>query len=414
MAKNLLSALKIDKARPTGKPYRLHDGEGLYLLVGKTGTKSWQFRYKPRHGSDVTISFGLLSSLPLADARKRADHVRRGRSLSLDPRSMLAEERARIAADSAATFEKFAAAWVTREARRAEWTEEYRVEVVASLANHLAGLNPVSVAKITAAVAAPVLAAIEERAPHMHDKVRRRLRAILDDAVEAGIITANPLPNARRRNRKGQARHYPAVTALEPLGAILRDARASDPCKGIRRAHTLLAFTAQRVGEIVPAAWPEFDLETGTWAIPRQRMKRKDPQRGAHHLVPLPPTLLAMLRAWRDEDGPHSHFICPAPRDSNKPITAEAIEKHYRRALGLAGQHSPHSWRSAFSTLCRDAGKSSDVIESQLDHVIGSNVVSAYDRGARLELRRTLMAWYEETLIAARDERAGLSATAAS
>lgn len=164
----------------------------------------------------------------------------------------------------------------------------------------------------------------------------------------------------------------------------------------------LLAFTAQRVDEIVGATWDEVDLHSAVWAIPRDRMKRKDVERGPHQ-IPIPPALMTMLREWREADGPNAVFVCPAPRNPSKPITPEALEKYYRNALNLAGRHSPHSWRSAFSTVAREAGKDGDTVEAQLDHVVGSKVASAYDRSRRLDLRRELMRWYETQLIAARD-----------
>jgi integrase len=131
-------------------------------------------------------------------------------------------------------------------------------------------------------------------------------------------------------------------------------------------------------------------------------MKRRDVERGPH-VVALPPALLSTIKAWQDADGKGAMYVCPAPRDPAKPITPEGCEKFYRNALSLAGKHSPHSWRSAFSTIAREAGKDGDVIEAQLDHVVGTKVASAYDRAKRLELRRELMAWYEATLVAARD-----------
>ena len=42
---------------------------------------------------------------------------------------------------------------------------------------------------------------------------------------------------------KVERRHYPAITDIKAIGNILRAARAADPCKGIARAHMLLAFT---------------------------------------------------------------------------------------------------------------------------------------------------------------------------
>jgi len=192
------------------------------------------------------------------------------------------------------------------------------------------------------------------------------------------------------------------------------------------RAHLLLAYTAMRVSEVVGATWEEFalngvriqthsgleekvDADAGNWTIPRTRMKQhRDLTRGPH-VVPLPPLLLAAVREWRAADGPSAVYVCPSPVDQSKPITAEALEKYYRRTLGLAGQHSPHSWRTTFSTTCREAGRDADSVESQLDHVVGNKVASAYDRAKRLELRRELMKWYEATLLTARDGATVLS-----
>jgi hypothetical protein len=53
--------------------------------------------------------------------------------------------------------------------------------------------------------------------------------------------------------------------------------------------------------------------------------------------------------------------------------------------------------------VARDAGKDADAIEAQLDHVVGNKTAASYDRAKRLELRRALMTWYEDALIAARD-----------
>ena len=131
-------------------------------------------------------------------------------------------------------------------------------------------------------------------------------------------------------------------------------------------------------------------------------MKRKDSSRGDHQ-IPLPPVLLRTVKEWKKADGDSSIFVCPAPRDSRKPVTPEGVEKYYRSTLGLAGKHSPHSWRSAFSSVARDAGKADEVIKAQLDHQVGTKTDSAYDRSKRLKLRKALLAWYEKSLIRARD-----------
>ena len=416
MAKHLLTDRAVRNAKPQSKPYRIFDGDGLALLVSPTGVKSWQLRFR-LDGKDDTDSLGKADRVTLAQARAKADETRALVARGEHPREFRQTAQQQRAA-RASTFGKFKAQWIQREARRMQWTADYREEVTASLDNHLADLDPLPISKITAAIAVPLLLKVERSAPHMVEKVRRRLRAILDDAVEQGIIPINPLPAVRRR-KKLERKHYPAVTKLPEIGGILRAARAADPCKGVARAHLLLAFAAQRVSETVAAKWSEFALDgvtvpvgegqltkhdraAGNWSIPRERMKRKDEARGPH-VIPLPPTLLAALREWRDADGADAIYVCPAPRDPATHVTPEACEKFYRRALGLAGKHSPHSWRSSFSTVCREAGKDGDAVEAQLDHVVGNPVAAAYDRAKRLQRRRELVRWYERQLLAARD-----------
>jgi integrase len=402
MARHLLTDVAVRNAKKKDAPYRLFDGDGLALWVSPTGVKSWQLRYR-HDGKEQTATLGKLTRMSLAEARTAADEARKlaasGEHLTTAKRVAKAERKA----DAANTFGAFAAEWVQREAGRQGWSAGYVDEVTASIRNHLADLDRLPLKKITAAIAQPSLDRVEREAPRMIEKVRPRLRAILDDAVVRGLIPGNPIPATRRRKgSNGGKRHYPAITEPKALGAILRAARASDPCKGIQRAHALLAFTAQRVSEVVGATWAEFHLDAGIWAIPRARMKRKDAERGPH-AIPLPPALLKSLAGWREADGKGAIFACPAPRDAERPITPEGVEKFYRDALGLGGKHSPHSWRAAFSTICRDAGKNGDVIEAQLDHVVGNKIAAAYDRAQRLDLRRTLLAWYEAQLLAARD-----------
>ncbi|HVE48008.1 MAG TPA: Arm DNA-binding domain-containing protein [Casimicrobiaceae bacterium] len=52
-----LTDIRIRKAQPGHKPYRLYDGGGLALLVQPSGVKSWQMRYR-LHGKEQTATIG--------------------------------------------------------------------------------------------------------------------------------------------------------------------------------------------------------------------------------------------------------------------------------------------------------------------------------------------------------------------
>jgi integrase len=397
-----LNALTVDKAKPKATAYRLADGGGLYLWVPPSGVKVWQFRYR-HDGKPQTATLGRYSRdvQSLTWARQRADEARSRAEAGDHLTRVKAVAKATKRTASANTFGKVAADWIKTEARRARWTDDYREEVTASLRNHLEKLDPLPVTEITAAIASPHLRRVEKSAPDMAKKVRQRLRGILDHAVEEGLITANPIPPPRRRKGGSGRKNLPALTTREAVGDVLRRADKVEASRGVKRAHLLAAFTGQRIGEIVPAEWTEVDWQSGVWSIPRDRMKRKDADRGPH-LVPLPPRLLTSMREWRRLDGDQAQWICVGP-NGNAPITREAVEKFYRRTLQLAGRHSPHSWRTVLSTWANDAGEDSDAVEAQLDHGIGTKVKAAYDRAKRLQRRADLMAWHEAALLAARD-----------
>lgn len=400
MAEKVLNDRRVSAAKATGKPYRLHDGGGLALNVTAAGAKSWQYRY--RHGGkEQTATLGRYPDVGLAEARALLVDARKAAAKGLHLTTEKRVAKARQVARVAATFGAAADDWVNRESRRAHWSDDYRAEVAASLRNHLSDLDGIPVSEIAPALVAPILRKAEARAPDMAKKVRFRLRAILDLAAEDGLIKVNPIPLARRRKTSEGSKHLPAILDRDRVGWILRSADVADVSRGVKRAHLLAAFTAQRIGEIVGATWEEVDLQAGLWSIPRERMKRKDAARGPH-VVPLPPGLLTMMREWHRADGKERHWLCPAPQGGG-PITREAPEKFYRRGLGLARSHTLHGWRSVFSTWCRDAGKNPDAVEAQLDHAVVNKSAAPYDRATRLDLRRALLAWYEGELVAARD-----------
>ena len=177
----------------------------------------------------------------LAEARVEAERLRKILAAGEDPKIVKRVARAakggRERADVQGRRPRLGS---RRESRRKEWSADYIDEVEQSLRNHLYELDGLPVSAIVASITAPILHTVEVNAPAMEEKVARRLHAIMDYAVELGAIERNPLP--RRRRAKREQRHFPAVTDLPALGAILRAARASDPCKGIQRAHMLLAY----------------------------------------------------------------------------------------------------------------------------------------------------------------------------
>lgn len=69
-----LSGFALKSAKPRPKPYRMADGDGLYLLIQPNGSKLWQLRYRFLDKENV-LSFGRYPVVTLTgrppQARRR-------------------------------------------------------------------------------------------------------------------------------------------------------------------------------------------------------------------------------------------------------------------------------------------------------------------------------------------------------
>jgi hypothetical protein len=75
-----LTDLKIRKAKPADRPYKLFDFNGLYIHVQPNGSKLWRWKY--RHSKkERLLSFGPYPLVSLAEAREKQAQ---GRKLLLD------------------------------------------------------------------------------------------------------------------------------------------------------------------------------------------------------------------------------------------------------------------------------------------------------------------------------------------
>ena len=79
------SKIKTIKANPE-KMQKLSDGNGLFLIISKSGDKSWRFDYsRPYTKKRNSLSFGSYPLVTLADARIKRDEARTLLSQNIDP-----------------------------------------------------------------------------------------------------------------------------------------------------------------------------------------------------------------------------------------------------------------------------------------------------------------------------------------
>jgi integrase len=257
------------------------------------------------------------------------------------------------------------------------------------------------VANITPAIVAKAIEDIHKRdVLETASRILQHLNGVFRYAQAKGLCRDNPAAPAREvLPRKKDTGRMPALLDFTALGDVLRRAEMARLSPSVRMAHRLCAFTAARIGNVVNAEWREFHLddEQPVWIIPREKMKVTT--RDIDHRVPLCPEIAAELRQWKGVFGGRG-VVFPSPA-AGKHIGRESIEKVYRVTLKLEGKHSPHGWRSAFSTLARDNGFARDVVELALDHAHDNEIARAYDRGERFVQRVELFNWWGTQLAAA-------------
>lgn len=375
---------------------KLADGGGLHLFITPAGSATWRIKYRIE-GKERLFSIGPYPHVSLAAARVELGEVKALLLEGKDPVSNRQVNRAANAASSDNTFQIVAAEWFAM--KKKEWSNVHHAKSMQAFERDVyPTLGKLPISSITPAMIAAAVLEINKRGVlETATRILQHMNGVFRYAQAKGQVRDNPAAPAREvLPRKRVGGRMPALLDFVSLGDLLRRAELAQLSHSVRMAHRLCAFTAARIGNVVEAEWKEFDLDGDQpiWTIPRDKMKVKDRQIDLR--IPLCNEIAGELRNLRDMIGSRG-FLFPSPA-GGKHITCESVEKVYRVTLKLANKHSPHGWRSSFTTLARDKGFERDVVELALDHAHDIEVVRAYDRGERFEQRIALYKWWGEQL----------------
>ena len=336
-----LSVPKVNAIKERG----MHaDGDGLYLQVGKSGTKSWIYRFR-EHGRLRDMGLGSLTDVSLAQARRRPNDCRTQRRAGSDPiEAARAERAAKHAADTElVTFDEARNAYI--EAHRAGWRNakhaDQWVNTLTTYATPILGSLPVRV--IDVAHVMKVLDPIWRVKPETASRVRGRIEAILDWARARGYRQGeNParwrghlshqLP---RRSKVRRVKHHPALPYAE-MGTFMAKLREQEGTTA--RGLEFIILTVARSAEAREATWSELSQDAAIWTVPPDRIKA-----GREHRVPLSRLAQAIIKHMRALA--RGEFVFPGLNRS-RPVSATSMDKLLKR-LGY-GHVTVHGFRSTF------------------------------------------------------------------
>ncbi len=421
---NLLTDTALKAARPDAtRSKKLFDGGGLYLHVKPNGARLWRLKYR-YGGVEKLLALGAYPEVSLKRAREKRTDARQLLDRTIDPAAQRKAEKLAHVAARANTLAAVAEEWwghylqERQQSRRplapatiekTEWLlnlDAYRAKRNGGDAAHpLRALADRPIAEITKDDIATVIGTFRrrDRIESAHRLLERLVR-VFRYAVGTGRTTFNAAdafrdsPDPRDRLPPVTARHHPAITEPRQVGALLRAVETYRGHAVTEAAMMLAPYVFVRPIELRAAAWLEFDLDAGEWRIPAARTKMR-----REHIVPLAWQSGAVLRRLHDLTGPVG-LVFPSLRDPRRPLSENAITAGLRR-MGFAGDEMTwHGFRSIASTLLRELGYESELIERQLGHHVGSNVARAYDRSMRLPERRQMMQAWADYLDRLRDE----------
>ena len=357
-------------------PGRHCDGNGLYLYIKKTGTRSWIQRLVVR-GRKREIGLGSVVLVSLAEAREQALANRKLARAGGDP---LAEKRRSLGVPTFAeaagrVIEQKRAGWRSPKTARL-WTRSLEMYAFPRLGN-------LPVSEITSGDVLEMLSPIWHARPKVARAIRLRVRAVLEWAVAMDWRTDNPcdrlLPVLGPQH--DVVTHRKALPHGEVAAAIAK-VRAAKPGKVDTLAFEFLVLTAARGGEVRGAVWSEIDQGAGVWTIPASRTKT-----AREHRVPLSGRALEILDAARKQGKGESPIMFVNER--GKPLTRK---RPGRLLLSCGISAVPHGFRSSFRDWAAErTDHPREVVEAALAHVVQNKVEAAYLRTDLFERRRRLM-----------------------
>jgi integrase len=374
-----LTVRAVEAAKPKDSPYKLADGQGLYLYISTAGGKSWRANFMVA-GKQQTRTYGRWPGMTLAQARKAHQDAREGPKEAAAP-----------------TFEGVAKEWL-KKALPALSNAKHKTQVENTLERFaFPKLGTKALNAITRAELVKVVQAVQDEGDRVETahRVAGRIAAVFDYAQDAGYIQSHPASHLSRVLVARTVKKPMASIQPERAGELMRQI-AGYPELVTRLGLQLLAHTFVRVNELLGMRWDELYEDGAVWVVPGERVKGKASSK-LPHVVPLSTQAQTILNQLRQINGDVA-LVLDSPANTGHPLSENTFLFALYR-MGYKGLMTAHGFRALASTVLNEqSGFNHDVIERQLAHRESDAVRAAYNRAEYLPQRRELMVWWSDWL----------------
>ena len=381
---------------------------GLSFRITSNGARSWCFRFRdPRSGKTSRATLGEYPTISLAEARERADAMRRQVAAGENPVERKRRERE---AATHKTFQALSDRYLNEHARRHKRSasadeRNLRLHVLPTWGkrryDEIRRADMIELAEGLVTAGKPTLA----------NRVQALVSSVFSFAMDADLIKGNPCARLRRRGVERIGRRVLSDDEIR----VFWDGIVQKPVsQRVGLALRLILLTGVRPGEAAGMALAELENinEKGRarWIVPAARSKN-----GRAHLVPLSePARQTILSAW-ELIGDNDDYLFPSPSVSDAPISAHALAVAMARFAGnvdvtvakswRAEPPSPHDLRRTLATRLAELGIAKEDRDAVLNHTprdVGKKHYDLYER--EREKRQALELW-ASTLTAVLEKR---------
>lgn len=391
MAVAKITKRTVDAAAPdpAGKRRFIFDPEvkGFALMVLPSGVKSFIFRYRTAEGRERRYTIGKFGKWTAAEARTKAEALRRAVRDGDDPLEQKAEAREALTVND--LLDKYLASSRFREkAPSTQAIDRGRIErhlrpllgrqFVGKLRpEHVRGALAAIIAGKTAGLIktkARGLARVTGGSTTARDSIGL-LRAILNWAVSEGLAADNPaltirLPAAGRREvfleeQADYTRLFRTLDRMEAEGRVRQ-------C--VADAIRVIALTGARRGEIAGLKWRHVDTNSGRLSIPPASHK-SGRRTGKPRVIELPAAARAIIARQTEGQPDDWVFRSAAPvqragasTTRGGPINLSHPWRKIRAEAGLPEGIGLHGLRHSLASHMAMAGAQAAEIQAAMGH----------------------------------------------
>ena len=369
-------------------------GDGLYIVIPKSGKPYWMLRYS-YHKKRKEMTLAPYTDLSLSDARHEASTKKKSIREGLDP--LLAKQRAKQ--ERISLVNDLFNDWYPSLESRLKHPEIPKRIYNNDISPHIGELklNQVSARDIRTIIETIT----NSGRPSIANDALGYCKQLFNHGIKLDLMSNNPASAFTVKDAGGVENSRERALSETELQEFLKVAKHYNIrfTRDNYLATLLLICLGVRKSELCEAKWEEFSLDQGLWNLPAARSKTK-----TSFTIPLAPEVIEWLKELKVR-AMDSDYVFPSRKASKHPYMGadtlnRAISKLFGREpgktkqppnlMGFMEHFTVHDLRRTCRTLLAQQGTPGHVAERCLNHKL-KGVEAIYNQYDYLEERKAAL-----------------------